>query len=158
MKRGTITFLKLAVFIIWIAVLTMCIYWLPWLGRTTVEMYPGYAHLRLPILFGLYVTVIPFTIALYQAFKLLNYIESKNAFSDLAIVSLRSIKNCAIIISALYIVGVVFLIIENAMHPGVAMIGFSILFASLTISFFAAVLQELLRSAFEIKTENDLTI
>ncbi|MBM4764599.1 DUF2975 domain-containing protein [Bacillus sp. B15-48] len=158
MKRGKITFLKLAIFIIWIVVLTLCIYWLPWSGRKTVEMYPEYAYLRLPVHIGLAITAIPFTFALYQALKLLRYIESKNAFSALAVNSLRHIKSCAIAITTLYILGGILLITNNAMHPGIAIIGLSIIFTSLTIAFFAAVLQELLLSALKIKSENDLTI
>jgi hypothetical protein len=36
--------------------------------------------------------------------------------------------------------------------------GVTIIFAALTISFFAGVLQELLINALQIKSENDLTV
>ena len=52
----------------------------------------------------------------------------------------------------------ILLVIQNALHPGIAIIGFVIIFATLVIAFFAAVLQQLLKSALEIKAENDLTI
>jgi hypothetical protein len=42
--------------------------------------------------------------------------------------------------------------------PGGIVIGLVIIFASIVIAVFAAVLQKLLRNAIDIKSENDLTI
>lgn len=106
----------------------------------------------------MYITVIPFYIALYQAFKLLDYIESKNAFSELVVESLKHISYCAIAIIALYLIGVVFLWFQNGLHSSIAMMGAVIIFATSAVAVFAAVLQELLKNALEIKSENDLTI
>ena len=47
---------------------------------------------------------------------------------------------------------------QNALHPGIAIIGLVIFFASIVIMLFTAVLQELLKNVLKIKTENDLTI
>ncbi|WHY78625.1 DUF2975 domain-containing protein [Neobacillus sp. WH10] len=158
MKRGTTTSLKLAIFIIGIISLALCIFFLPGLSREAAKINPEYAHLRLPVLLGLYITVIPFFLALYQAFKLLGYIESKNAFSELAVVSLKHIKYCANTIIIIYVIGISLLVSQNALHPGIAIIGFTIVFAAFVISLFTAILQELLRNALEIKAENDLTV
>lgn len=158
MKQGTTTFLKVTIFIIGIFVLTLCTFWLPGLAKDAAEMNPGYAYLRFPVLIGVNITAIPFFLALYQTFKLLNYIESENAFSKRSVMSLGHIKNCAFSIIALYVTGLILLVLQNALHPGVAIIGFVIIFATLVILFFAAILQKLLRSALEIKAENDLTI
>lgn len=158
MKRGTTTLLKIAILIIAFSVLCLCVFWLPWLANETAVMNPEYAYLKFPVLFGLYITTIPFYVALYEAFRLLIYIENENAFSDLAVLSLKHIKYCAMAILILYVVGIVLLALQNAVHPGIAIIGAVIIFATLVISLFAAVLQELLRSALIIKAENDLTV
>ena len=42
--------------------------------------------------------------------------------------------------------------------PGVILIGMVIIFASMVIAVFAAVLQRLLKEAIDIKSENDLTV
>jgi hypothetical protein len=42
--------------------------------------------------------------------------------------------------------------------PGIILIGLVIIFASMVIGVFAAVLQKLLTNAIEIKSENDLTV
>lgn len=158
MKRGTTVFLKIAVFLIGITVLALCIFWLPWLANDTVEMFPEFSYLQYPVLIGLYVTVIPFFLALYQALKLLNYIENNNAFSELSVKVLNYIKYCAITISILYMIGAIFLMSQNALHPGIAIIGFIIIFTSIVIAVLTAVLQKLLKSALDIKSENDLTV
>jgi hypothetical protein len=158
MKRGTLPFLKMTIVIIGTIILGLCLFLLPGTAKDAAEMNPEYAYLRFPVLIGLYITAIPFFLALYHAVKLLNYIESENAFSELAVVSLGHIKNCAITIMILYCFGVLLLALQNALHPGIAIIGIVIIFATLVISIFTAVLQELLRSAIEIKSENDLTV
>jgi len=158
MERGTTLFLKVAIFLIGITVLAMCVFLLPWLANDTAEMYPEFAYLQYPILIGLYITAIPFFIALYQALKLLNYIGNNNAFSELSVKALKHIKYCSVTISILYVIGIIFLISQNASHPGIVLIGLTIFFTSVVIAVFTAVLQKLLKNALEIKSENDLTV
>lgn len=158
MKRGTTSFLKIAVLIIGIVVLSLCIFALPSLASDAAKMNPEFSHLQYPILFGLYLTVIPFFFALYQAVKLLGYIESNQAFSELAVHALNRIKHSAGVIIILYIIGMVILVFENALHPSIGIIGIVITFATFVILIFTAVLQELLKNALKIKLENDLTV
>lgn len=158
MKQGKITFLKVVVYGIGVIILSCCIFVLPPLAKYTAEIYPEYAYLQYPVLIGLYLTAIPFFFALYQALKLLRLIEKNDAFSESAVKSLGLIKHCASLISVLYIVGMVFLGIQNALHPSIAIIGIIIFFASVVIMTFASVLQELLKNVIKIKLENDLTI
>lgn len=158
MKRGTLLFLKASIFIIGIIILALCLFWLPAMARTAAEIEPVLAYLKFPVLFGMYVTAVPFFIALYQAYKLVNFIERREAFSVLAVHSLGWIKTCAIAIILLYVIGLFFLGSQSALHPGIALMGLVIIFATVVISLFTAVLQELLRSVLDIKTENDLTV
>lgn len=158
MKQGTTTFLKVAIVIMGMIVFAVCTLWLPVVANETAEIYPEYAYLKFPVLISLNITSIPFFLALYQAWKLLNYIDNENAFSHQSAISLGHIKNYAIAIIVIYIIGMFSLVLQNALHPGIAIIGLVIIFATLVISIFATVLQELLRSVLEIKAENDLTI
>ncbi|MDR9855151.1 DUF2975 domain-containing protein [Paenibacillus sp. VCA1] len=158
MRLRSTLFLKVAVWIIGITVFAMCVFWFPSLARDAAKFNPEIAYLRYPVLIGLYMTTLPFYFALYQALTLLNNIEKGNAFSKLAVISLGHIKNCALIIIVLYVIGMFLLAVQNALHPGLAIIGGVIIFAATVISLFAAVLQELLRSALNLKTENELTI
>ncbi len=158
MKRGSTLFLKMAVILMGIPVLALGIFGLPWLIKNPVN--PDYAHILYPIVIGIYVSVIPYFIALYQAFKLLSYIDKNEAFSELSVNALKNIKFCALTISGLYVVMMpfVFLVAELDDAPGLIIIGMVPIFASIVIAVFAAVLQRLLQEAINIKSENDLTV
>ncbi len=81
MKKGSTTFLKAVVCLIAILVLTFCVF-----------LFPALIHKEnrdiFPIILGIYLLGVIFEFALYQAFKLLNYIDQSKAFSDLSIKSL----------------------------------------------------------------------
>lgn len=158
MKRGSTLFLKIAVFFIGTPVLALCILGIPWLANHPAN--PIYAGLLYPILIILFVTLIPFFIALYYAFRLLIYIDRNNAFSNSSVLALKRIKYCAAIITVLYVVILpfVFLVAEKDDAPGLIIMGLVPIFAAMVIAIFAAVLQKLLQEAIEIKSENDLII
>ncbi|BCB03647.1 DUF2975 domain-containing protein [Bacillus sp. KH172YL63] len=158
MNSLTTKFLKGAVISIGALVFILCVVWLPTMAKYSAELFPEFAYLKWTVLVGLYLTAIPFGVALFQAFKLLTCIEKKHAFSGEAIGSLGRIKLCALMIMVIYVLGMIFLLIQNALHPGIAILGMIISFASATISVFAAVLQQLLQNALELKSENDLTV
>ncbi len=63
-------------------------------------------------------------------------------------------------ISILYVTGMPFLYLMGEMDdaPGIILLGMVIIFASMVIAVFAAVLQRLLQEAINIKSENDLTV
>lgn len=159
MKRGSTIFLKIAVFLIGIIALALCIFSLPSLAMRTAEREIEFAYLQYPVLIGIYITAIPFFFALYQALKLLSYIDKNKAFSELSVNALKYIKYCAFTISILYAIGIpsLFLIIQEVQLHMVTM-GFLIIFTSAVITVFAAVLQKLLKEAIDIKSENDLTV
>lgn len=158
MKKGTTLFLKLALFIIGTPVFALVIIGLPWIANNPAN--PDYDHLLYPILIGFYIAVIPFFVALYQAFLLLSYIDKNEAFSDLSVMALKKIKISAIMFCSVFIVILpfVFLLAELDDAPGLVIVGGLPIFASMVIAVFAAVLQKLLREAIDIKSENDLTV
>ncbi|OES44597.1 DUF2975 domain-containing protein [Domibacillus iocasae] len=158
MKRGSTLFLKTAVILMGIPVLALGIFGLYWLAKNPVN--PDYAHILYPILIGMYVSMIPFFVALYQAFKLLSYIDKNQAFSELSVKSLKNIKFCAMTISGLYVVIMPFVYLTADLDdaPGLIIIGMVPIFASMVIAVFAAVLQRLLQEAIDIKSENDLIV
>ncbi|MDQ1913559.1 DUF2975 domain-containing protein [Paenibacillus sp. GD4] len=160
MKRGTTLFLKAAVILIGIPVLAMCIFLVPEIGNFAAELYPDIAYINELVYIDLYAMAIPFYFALYQAFQLLNYIDKNKAFSELSVRALKYIKLCAITISSLFVLGMplFYLMAEKDDAPGIIVIGLVMIFASMVIAVFAAVLQMLLKEAIDIKSENDLTV
>ncbi|HOX41738.1 MAG TPA: DUF2975 domain-containing protein, partial [bacterium] len=80
--------------------------------------------------------------------------------SELSVKALKNIKYCGIAIGLLYIASVPFLFViaDGDDAPGVFAIGLVIIFASIVVTTFAAVLQKLLHDAIDFKSENDLTV
>lgn len=163
MKRGSTLFLKLAVILMGIPVLAMCLFLLPQIANEAneaVERGSDLAFVVYGLLMVMYVSAVPFYIALYQSFNLVSYIDKNQAFSELSVIALNKIKICAIIISGLYVVALpfVFILAEVDDAPGLVIVGMIPIFASMVIAVFAAVLQRLLKEAIDIKEENDLIV
>ncbi|MEH7309058.1 DUF2975 domain-containing protein, partial [Neobacillus drentensis] len=143
-----------------IPVLALCIFLVPEIANFAAELYPEHAYIKYLVFIDLYVAAIPFYFALYQAFKLLGYIDKQKAFSELSVKALMNIKKCAITISSLFVLGMplFYLVAEADDAPGIIIIGLVLIFASMVIAVFAAVLQMLLKEAIDIKSENDLIV
>ncbi|ART75062.1 DUF2975 domain-containing protein [Sutcliffiella horikoshii] len=158
MKHGSTLFLKIAVFLIGTPVFILTIVGLFSLIRNPAS--PEYAYILYPIVTGMFLTTIPFYFALYQALKLLGYIDKNEAFSQFSVEALKKIKVCALTISGVYVVIMpfIFLLADKDDAPGAIIIGGVPIFASIVIAVFAAVLQRLLQVAIDIKSENDLTV
>lgn len=160
MKRSSTIFLKIAVYLVGTPVLAVCLVGLSRFDpNSPYWQLPELAYLQYPILIGMYVTMIPFFFALYQTLKLLTYIDKNEAFSELAVQALKKIKYSAITIIVLYMLEMPFLYLLTMADdaPGI-LIGLVVIFASIVIAVFAAVLQKLLQEAIDIKTENDLIV
>lgn len=161
MKIKSTLFLKAVVIVLGLIVLALCIFALPslWRGVGEAEVSIVVSSLRI-IIVGLYVSAIPFFIALFETLKLLGYIDKNTAFSDLSVEALKKIKYCAIAISVLYMGGVPLLypFAELDDAPGLLLFGFAIACAPVVVAVFAAVLERLLKNAIEMKSENELTV
>jgi Protein of unknown function (DUF2975) len=106
------------------------------------------------------VSAVPFYMALYQALKLLRYIDYNEAFSELSVVALKKIRNYGLTISGLYTIALplLYVIAEWDDAPALILIGLVIAGASFVVAVFAALLKRLLQEAIDIKKENDLTV
>ncbi|MEK4760265.1 DUF2975 domain-containing protein [Viridibacillus sp. FSL E2-0187] len=159
MRKVTTLFLKIAVFIIGLPVLAICIFLVPHMANFAAKLYPNIALMKYLVFIVMYGAAVPFYFALYQAFNLLRYIDENAAFSELSVKALKNIKCCAITISGLYVLGMpLFSFIAKEVDPPIGLMGLIIIFTSLVIAVFAAILQRLLQEAINIKSENDLTV
>ncbi|USB33917.1 DUF2975 domain-containing protein [Paenibacillus sp. YPG26] len=158
LERGTTLFLRATVYLIGLLILALCIFGLPVIAREAAEAFPD--HWVYPVVILMYASVIPLYLALYQALKLLGYIDKNTAFSELSVAALKTIKLCAITISLLHAACLpfLFLIADLDDAPGLILFGMVVPAASMVIAVFAAVLQRLLQNAIDIKSENDLTV
>jgi len=158
MKKGSTLFLKFVICLIAIGVLIWLI-WFPQLeGRAAnlglISIYTD------PLVIYTYIGSIPFFVALYQAFKLLGYVDGNKIFSQSAVNAVRNIKYCAIIFSGFIVLGLLYirLYVRGDDSAGVTALGSFTAFASVVFATAAAVFQRLLQNAVDIKSENDLTV
>lgn len=156
MKRGSTNILRAAIGLLGLVVLGICVFVLPQGIRSEADGDFDYG----PIMIGLYVTAIPFFIALGQTFKLLNYIDNNRPFSEVSVKALRAVKYCALTISGLFLLGspYVFHVADRDDAPGVFAIALLVIGTSFVIATSAAVLQQLVQKAIDLKEENDLTV
>ncbi|MGP1908051.1 DUF2975 domain-containing protein [Metabacillus sp. JX24] len=158
MKNGYILFLKASVLLIGVAIFCLSVFWLPGLAELSAEQYPEFAYLKGIVLAGIYLTVLPFAVALQHAVHLLSLIEKRKAFSEAALTDLRRIKGCACMIAFIYAGGILLFMIIGILHPSLALMGGTIFLASLSIGFFADVLNAQLVHALHCKYENEMTV
>lgn len=112
------------------------------------------------ILYG-YAASIVFFVALYKAFKVLEYIRQNRLFSLDSVKNLRSIKYCAIILAvAIAMAGVYVRIFHADDDDPAGFVAMCIIatFISIAVATAVAVLEKILQNAVDLKTENDLTI
>lgn len=161
--QGLITITRGIIFLMAVSVLSVCGILLPELSREEAISNPN-AGPAYPFLIGAWILSLPIFIALYECFKLTNYIEKNNAFSNLSVNALQKIKVCAILFSILIAFTAITMVIiariaypeEDA--PPILMFGFIFTFTSSVIATFVAVLQRLLKEAIHMKEENDLIV
>ena len=159
MKRSSTIFLQVAIVLIGIVALAVMIRFPLTEGRAVnLDLFDIYSD---PFIIYGYLVSIPFFIALYQVFKLLGFIGQNKVFSPSSVKTLRTIKYCAIILSASIIMAVAYIrIFHNKEDDPAGFIAVGILatFISIVIATAAAVFERILQSAINIKSENDLTV
>jgi DUF2975 family protein len=158
MKKGSTLFLKFVICLISIGALIWLI-WFPQLeGRAAnLDLISIY---RDPLIIYAYIGSIPFFVGLYQAFKLLGYIDGNKVFSQSSVNAMKNIKYCAITFSGFIVLGILYirLFVRGDDPAGVTALGIFTTFASIVIATAAAVFQRLLQNAVDLKSENDLTV
>jgi hypothetical protein len=159
MKRFSIIFLQAVTVLIGIVVLAILIRLPLTEGRA--------AHLDLfriyfdPFILYGYITSIAFFVGLYKAFKLLGYIGQNKVFSFNSVKTLKSIKYCAIVLSALIVIAGLYIRISHNKEDdpaGFLAICIVTTFTSVVVATAAAIFEKILQNAIDMKSENDLTI
>lgn len=158
MKRGSIVFLKVVITLIALGVLAGLL-WFPQTegAAQNLDLISIYTNW---FIIYIYIGSIPFFVGLYQANKLLSFIETNKAFSQGAVDSLKNIKFASL--SLIGFIAFALLYIRFFAHgddpAGPTALGIIVSFATAVVATAAAVFQKLLQNAVDIKSENDLTV
>lgn len=157
MKQLLIGFLKVVVVLLGIVAITMMIR-LPLIeGRAeNLDLFSIYFD---PFILYGYASSIAFFVALYKVFKLLGYIGQNELFSLNSIRALRSIKNCAIILSILIVLaGLYIRIFHNKEDDpaGFLALCIAITFMAITVATVVAVLEKKLKNAADMNKQRQM--
>lgn len=167
MNRGSTLFLKFVLCLIGLVVLAVMLWFPQTEGRAAnLDLVSIY---RDPFIIYLYIASIPFFTALYQAYKILGYIDkneqgssTSKIFSQDSVKAVRNIKYCAITFAGFIAVATAYIFVmskaTNDDGAGAVAVGIITIFASSVLATATAVLQRLLQNAVDIKSENDLTV
>lgn len=159
MKRGSTIFLQAFVVLIGLGVLALLL-WEPHVEGRNAHATVFEIYFKDPFLAYVYTGSIAFFAALFQAYRVLGYVRRDMAFSPEAVKALRTIKRCAMVLLGFVAGGVLFILFfgdKEDRPPGVFMCLLAT-FASIFIATAATVLERILQSAADIKSENDLTV
>lgn len=159
MKRVLAIFLQAVVALVGMVALAILIRFPLTEGRAAnLDLFSIYCD---PVILYGYAASIAFFVGLYKAFKLLGYIGQNKAFSSNAVRALKSIKYCAIVLSALIVMAGIYIRIfhsEEDDPAGFLAMCIVLTFACIVVATAAAIFEKLLQHAVDMKSENDLTI
>ena len=159
MQRGSILFLRAVILLVGVGVLAGLL-WEPQVEGRNVHADQVTIYFRDPFLAYVYVGSLPFFFGLYQAFTLLGYVGQGQAFSPAAVTALRYIKYCALAVIGFIVGGEAYIIfgVESDDRAGGVAMGIFTGFPCLVAATAAAVLERVLQSAVDLKSEHDLTV
>jgi hypothetical protein len=158
MKRGSILFLRVVILLVGVGVLAGLL-WEPQVEGRNANADQATIYFGDPFLIYAYVGSLPFFFGLYQGFKLLGYVGRGDALSPEAIQALERIKYCALAVIAFIVGGEAYIILGvNDDHAGAVVMGILTTFACVVTATTAAVLERVLQSAVDLKSEHELTV
>ncbi|MGX5609823.1 DUF2975 domain-containing protein [Bacillus cereus] len=157
-KQGSSTFLKVIILLIGIAVLVACIFFFPEAAKRDAIERPGDYSIY-PLLVCAYGISITFSLALYQLFKLLTYIEKKNALSKSSLQSLKVIKKCAFTVIIFVLLAIVYLRVHAQFTgddaAGPISLGLMVILATSIIIAIMDVLQKPIKNFLDLQPKNN---
>ena len=158
MKQNSTIFLHLVIVLIGIGALALLL-WEPQIEGRNAHATLFAIYFKDPFLAYAYLASIPFFVAIYQAFKVLGYAGQNQVFSQAAVKALRTIKFCAIALIGFVAGGEIFIMFGNSDdRAGGVFMGILITFGSIVMATAAALFEQILQNAVDIKSENDLTV
>ena len=150
--------LKVIIVICGILGLLFCVYFGPEIGREVLLNSEKMKVLYKPFIVFIWITGIPFYIALILGWQICLDISTNQAFNIKNADRLKQVSVLAMIEGLFYVVALVYLLVDQSFSTNMLIIILLILFFAVVISVFTSMLSQLVREASKIKTDNDLTI
>lgn len=158
MKKSSTLFLKAIIVLIAIVTIAGLIRFPQLEGRAAnLDVFGIYSD---PFILYIYISSVPFFVGLFQAIKLLNLIESNQAFSQAAVNTLKIMKYASLsMIGSIALALVYIRVFVHGDDPaGPFMLGICLSLAFGVVATAAGLFQKLFQNAVDMKSENDLTV
>ena len=156
MKKASILFLQGVILLIVIVAIGILIRFPSTEGRAkNLDTFNIYTD---PFILYGYTISIPFFVVLYNTLKLLRLISQNNAFSRNAVITLRKIKYCLIILSSLILfAGLYIRLFHHKNDDPAGFLALCILTTFITLIVFTAVsvFEKIVENGVDIKSENE---
>lgn len=159
-KRASTTFLQTVIVLMGMGTLAAML-WLPLIEGRNANATLFAVYFNDPFLAYAYAASIAFYVALYQAVRLLGYAGRNEAFSPRTVNALRTVKYCALILTAFAAGAEAYFFIAQRGKDDIAggvMMGLLVMFVSAGVAAVAATLERTAQNAVDMKSENDLTV
>ncbi len=164
MKKSSTILLQAVLVLVGIGALALLL-WEPHIEGRNVNATLFQIYFNDPFLVYAYTASIAFFIALYKAYKVLEYVRQNKSFSQATVKAFRTIKYCTMTIVGfvvgaeawIFIVGVIVEPGKDDIAGGV-FIGLLLIFVFGVSAIAAALFERLLQNVVDIKSENDLTV
>lgn len=160
-QRGTTLFLRAAILGAAVVITVLSAWAVSDTYMHWADDSPELAFWTYPIILVVSASAVTFCVAASQIWKLLNLIDRNQAFTPASVNTMKNVKYCGFIISALFTtwMPLVFHAAQNEDAPGMILI-FGTIFIGIpfVIAVLAGVAQRLFQNAIDIKAENDLTV
>ncbi|MBA4534532.1 DUF2975 domain-containing protein [Brevibacillus halotolerans] len=152
------SWLKLIIMFCGISGVLLCIYIAPEIGKKVLLESKNLQDLYNPFIGFIWITGIPFFIALVLGWQICSDIAFDQAFTVKNADRLKRISVLSMIEGVLYVLALFYLFVVGSYHTNILVFIVMFLFFSVVISVFTSMLSHLVRKASEIKQDNDLTI
>ncbi len=150
--------LRAVVVIGWITCGLLAFAVMPKLAMDAATDLPEFSHLARPCLILFWIGMAPVVLALWHAWRIFTEIGRDNSFCEENARRLRWISLLALGDTVLCVASGVFLLLCNALHPGIFLLMLLIAVVGLGMFAASAALSHLTWKAAALKAENDLTI
>lgn len=149
MRRSSTIFFQIVIVLIGIGALAFLL-WEPHIEGRNAHATLFEIYFKDPFLAYAYIASIPFFIALYQAFRVFEYVRQNKTFSPATVKALRTIKYCAIAIVGFVCVSVIFMMFaDKDDRPAGVFMRILIAFPSIVIATAAAMFERMLQNAVD---------
>lgn len=159
MKQAELaSWLRIIILIAALIGILLCFLIAPLVGKQVTVIEPALSQIFWPFLLFIWLTAIPFFLALWQCLKIIRNVAADNSFCQANARSLTLISRLALVECAFYVAAAATLAIANIFYPGFMVMIVVIIFCAIAITMAAAMLSHLVLKASLMKAEQDLTV